>query len=221
MYRSDDTWTHQYISRRPYLREGYSPRAHAVLTVTAGLHQLGGNARPYFSVTGEIRRPRTRGCDSCGCLHEAIAATWPRLRPIIDLHLSDDTGAPMHAVANGWYAAAGYYGGAGERYHAGNAETYGRDPALAPADRALRHFASHVRVSVDVARAVLDQIRTAEQLPATVPPALRWIPVRRAVEAWIDAQRPRWQQEADAGCQLLDQLISEQAARRPAPEAAR
>lgn len=55
-----------------------------------------GNSAPYFSVTGF-----TTGI--CGCCHEDLLKRWPELRPIIDLHLSDDTGMPMYAVENGYY----------------------------------------------------------------------------------------------------------------------
>lgn len=88
------------------------------ITVEAGLHYLAGNSRPYFSITGEVRYARAdkrgrryyrRGADACGCCHDeilkAVADTpaeglW---RDVIALHLSDDLGQPMHAVANACY----------------------------------------------------------------------------------------------------------------------
>lgn len=135
-----------------------------ILTATARLHHLSGNARPHFSVTGEERNPRIRrdnGIVACGCLHDDIAKYFPKLRPIIAMHLSDDTGTPMHADANGWYLMAGALGGAMEQYHAGNSN---RHMPLMPheidqakpyitteycyptADECLRFWAEHVRV---------------------------------------------------------------------------
>lgn len=76
------------------------------ITATAMLHQLTGNARPYFSVTGELRNLRRRGdnqIETCGQMHAEIAEHFPELLPLIGLHLSDDDGTPMYAAANGAY----------------------------------------------------------------------------------------------------------------------
>ncbi len=58
---------------------------------TAQLTHLG-NQRPYFSVI----------CDH-GADHGAILAHFPEIAGLVALHLSDETGAPMHAVANARY----------------------------------------------------------------------------------------------------------------------
>jgi hypothetical protein len=80
------------------------------LVATVQLHKLAGNERPYFSVTGDLwtsERTYHSGNDrnhlEGGCIHERILAAWPELAPLVALHLSDDTGAPMHDVENGWY----------------------------------------------------------------------------------------------------------------------
>lgn len=63
-------------------------------------------------VTGELyyERQDNDGCffgdepDECGMVHDRILQAFPWLRSLIDLHLSDArTGAPMHALDNGWY----------------------------------------------------------------------------------------------------------------------
>jgi hypothetical protein len=80
------------------------------LVATAQLHKLVGNERPYFSVTGELWDSEGWYLDgqdglmrACGTLHDEILAAFPKLAPVVALHLSDDTGAPMHDLANGWY----------------------------------------------------------------------------------------------------------------------
>lgn len=194
-------WLHKYTSVRACPTAGYGK--HAIITVEAGLHHLTGNARPYFSATGEIFIPKRRDCECCGCIHDEIAKYWPKLAPIIALHLSDDTGTPMHAEANGWYQLAGYFGGYGERYHAGNST-----PMKTP-DECLTQFAEHVRISVEDARTFAGSIRCDDD-PAS---SRRWF------KMWIAKQADRWQAEATAGIVLLDSLIQTQADRKAAKEA--
>lgn len=65
-------------------------------TVTAGLHQLKGNACPYFSFTIDY-------FGGGGADLELIAELWPELEKFLPLHLSDHNGKPMHAYENGRY----------------------------------------------------------------------------------------------------------------------
>lgn len=81
------------------------PNRHSI-TATAQLVHLHGNAKPYFSVTGELRNLRRKEenqIEMCGAMHAEIANCFPELAPLIALHLSDDDGTPMHAAANGAY----------------------------------------------------------------------------------------------------------------------
>jgi hypothetical protein len=75
-------------------------------SATAQLVHLDGNARPYFSVTGEernLRRIPENQVEACGAMHNRIVKHFPELTSLVALHLSDDDGTPMHAVANGVY----------------------------------------------------------------------------------------------------------------------
>ena len=57
----------------------------------------------YFSVCGEVY---VNGrIDRCGQVTEDLHEHFPELKPLMDLHLSDLDGVPMHAVANGVYWA--------------------------------------------------------------------------------------------------------------------
>src|SRR5688500_17854843 len=64
-----------------------------------------------YSITGEVWDSRgwaLRGgpdgrMRACGQITEEIERAFPELRPIMALHLSDLSGTPLHAEANGWY----------------------------------------------------------------------------------------------------------------------
>jgi len=57
--------------------------------------------RECFSVTGDLYENGRHV--ACGCLHEDILEALPELKPLVDLHLSDLEGVPMHAFENGFY----------------------------------------------------------------------------------------------------------------------
>jgi hypothetical protein len=205
--------THVYKSTRAY--PTYA--AGALCTVTACLHKIG-EQRPYFSVTGEITTPesrRRRDSEMAGCIHDHILHLWPRLAPVIAMHLSDDTGAPMHAAANAWYSLAGYYANTDDRYHAGNSQrNFPRatiDPALPwdtteyrypTPEECLQSFAEDVRLPLEEARSVAVSLGSWRD---------DWMQARVQFDRWIETQRPRWQREADAATALLDTLSARSA----------
>ena len=196
-------WTHRFTDTRN-ITDADKP---AILEVEAGLHLLSGNARPYFSVTGSMYRPKRRHDPfMCGCLHDDILKHWPTLAPIVALHLSDDTGTPMHAIANSWYQLAGYYGGPGEAYHAGNGKSQHWKPGgefdgyrESTPDECLKSFAEYVRISIEEARRIADTWKAEA-------PSLNAVKAMHA--QWCKGQAERWQQEANAGIALLDALIA-------------
>lgn len=189
----NDTWQHKFEATRPYPK--YGPKYK--ITVEAGLHKFEGDAHPYFSVTGHVWKPGARDWECCGCLHDLLVEQWPELAPVIALHLSDDTGTPMHAEANSWYQLAGYYGGAGEQYHAGNSKgTYDGEYRTPKPEECLAQFADYVRIPVDEAQTLAEQWRCDDDPKAS----------RRWFGEWIKAQAPRWDSEALAARQVLDKL---------------
>lgn len=191
--RAFPEWQHRYVSSKPY------PKGHII--AEAGLHYIRGNSLPYFSVTATIYEGRRDV--SGGCLHREVAQYFPKLIPVIRLHLSDSLGVPMHPEANGWYWLAGYYGGAGERYHGGNSEMqhWKADGEFdgyrhsAP-DECLAVFADHVRVPIEIARALAREWQTGIPYPEAKAHFL----------LWARDQRARWKSEADEAIALLDRL---------------
>lgn len=72
-----------------------------------GMHWLKGNSRPYFSLTGDILEVRHGKYVDVGggCCHDSIVAAYPELAELVQFHLVDDDGQPMHYVANATYWA--------------------------------------------------------------------------------------------------------------------
>ena len=118
-----------------YYEEGQKYR----ITVRAELEQLEGNKKPYFSIGGDIERLAKNGrkvWESGGCIHEEVLRHFPHLKPLVDIHLSDDDGVPMHAYSN-----AGYW--------AGNSEH---------GEKNLKQLASHLRVSIEKAEELAEYV---------------------------------------------------------------
>lgn len=160
-YRDDGAgpfpvWQHRYVARENGVK------------VVAGLHYIEGNTRPYFSVTGSAT--------------EEILAAFPRLAPVVALHLADDSGVPMHAIANALY-------------HLG----VGKDSSKHPDRR--EHFRSHLRLADD-------EVRTIRLLLAT---ATGYSAAKDVLTNYVEETlKPRWQAEATAAITLLEELIAEQ-----------
>lgn len=80
---------------------------HRAVKASYGMHYIVGNRMPYFSLTADTYRAE-RGTwknDGGGCCHEDIAKAFPELAELIQFHLWDSDGLPMHYVANGLYWA--------------------------------------------------------------------------------------------------------------------
>lgn len=78
------------------------------MTVTAELVKRGGNSYPRYSITGEIAKMDKRFRDpvvTCGAIHDEILKQFPKLAPLVLVHLSAADGQPLHAEANARYWA--------------------------------------------------------------------------------------------------------------------
>ncbi len=76
----------------------YEEEGKGDLVVTMELVDECKNGHEDFSIT--VTNYQT---GSSGCIHEDIVERVPKLKFLVDLHLSDFKGVPMYAVANGFY----------------------------------------------------------------------------------------------------------------------
>lgn len=139
-----------------------------VLYVEGGLHHIKGNAAPYFSLTGSVIY---RGRDEFGgAIHDTILAHYPELSDLAAMHLSDIYGVPMHAVENAWYHLGGTH--------------------WTPAN--LDVAAKYLRVSLEEAARLASLVPPQDALKSTREAA------KAAFVAYVEAQKPRWAEEAKA-----------------------
>jgi len=78
------------------------------IQVRAELVHREGNSNAYFAIGGDIFRHAKNGrkvWESGGCIHKDIIKHFPELQPLVDIHLADEEGVPMHAYANAAYWA--------------------------------------------------------------------------------------------------------------------
>lgn len=162
----------------PILAKYEDKRNHLWFLVEGGVHKIGEQS-PYFSLTATGKDHES---EFGGCCHDIILQHFPQFADLAAMHLSDIDGRPMHASANGWYWLAGFYNGAGERFHGGNSSP----PKTS--DECLQVWANHVRVSIEDARHLAKEFAGKWNWPDT----------RKAHDAWIEAQAPRWKAEAKA-----------------------
>lgn len=79
---------------------------HKKIDVNIRLNDECKNGHADFAITGTVYEKDKRGdwkWTSCGCCHDEILKAFKEFKPFIDLHLSDQNGAPMYAVGNGIY----------------------------------------------------------------------------------------------------------------------
>jgi hypothetical protein len=99
---ASNSWSKQ-ISGAPY---GVNKRV--ILKVNAELVKRAGNDYAYYSITGSVELMDKRYRDpiiTCGAIHEIILKHYPKLAPLVDVHLSAVDGLPLHAEANARYWA--------------------------------------------------------------------------------------------------------------------
>jgi hypothetical protein len=163
------------------------------LTATALLVHRAGNARPYFSLTGEVREPHKREPWCAGCIHGEIVEAFPDWAPLAAIHLADDTGTPMHALENARYWMGFSLRGAGRpmsprgQYDpADEFETDANGLEWSPV-----RLARHLRVGVEHAR----ELRAYVEADGNDTEALRFI---------VGCLAPQWAAEAAAALALIE-----------------
>ena len=84
----------------------YGENKQVELTVKAELIKLGGNSYAHYSITGTVKKLDKRYRDpfiTGGAIHDIILKHYPELAPLVEVHLSEPDGVPMHAEANARY----------------------------------------------------------------------------------------------------------------------
>lgn len=160
------------------------------LDVHAKLYRLGGNQRPYFSVTADLLNLRRSGdnrYEACGCLHDDVLRYFPKLTPVVALHLADDRGVPMHATENG-----AYWLGYTQYPDVRNLATFAKlwrvtEHEAGEADRYVRDYVqSHV----------------GDGRPSTIV-------AKDAVAVLFLAMLDRWQTEADEAVRIIREVATD------------
>lgn len=106
----------------PWERNGHT----YTLTAEARHDDRCNNGHNTFAITGELRDSRARcdgGAIACGCLHDDIAAHFPKLAPLLRWHLCSTDG-PLYYIANTVFFAGdrdcrGYRAGEQQRNKSG------------------------------------------------------------------------------------------------------
>jgi len=97
---SDVEWPIRRIDTVTY-RDPADEGAKYRAIIESGLHKLAGNKHAYWSSTALVYRNSRE--DMAGCCHDLIVALVPDLAPVVAVHLADENGTPMYAIANGMY----------------------------------------------------------------------------------------------------------------------
>ena len=143
----------------------------------------------YFSITGELwssertfKSRNDRYFLMGGCIHELISKYFPKLRPIIALHLSSLEGVPMYALENGFYHYETMMGVA--KYHKveeGDKEKY------------FTVLCEHLRISPDELNVLLSEMEKVTEK-------------KLHFASYINGLLPKWKEEAENALKMIESL---------------
>jgi hypothetical protein len=150
-----------------------------------------GTLSPGFSVVGSLwekGKPRTTARwdnpDSCGQIVDTVLEVAPELEPVLRVHLADQDGTPMHAIANGWY----FYSGKSREYED---RTYGPEYAA--------------RFGTDLERAARSLHIDPEELAEGM--------TREEFTAFAEGLQTRWAEQARNAREVIDSLMDQDVTR--------
>jgi len=88
------------ISDKKYLRVNIETKNN-YFSITGSLFEKLGRGQKYYDYRffNDKKFEQTGG----GCIHDTILKYYPEFKNLVDLHLSDLDGLPMHFFANGFY----------------------------------------------------------------------------------------------------------------------
>jgi hypothetical protein len=160
-----------YLIATVELRENH-PTLSDGFSVTGDLWEARCNAR------GITRFNQGREQDAGGCLHDDILKAFPKLAPLIAVHLASPNGVPMHGEANGWY----FYSGDARRWEESRSnESWHNREGLTDRQRAAR----------------------ALNIPTDdVPEGMS----KDEFYAFVESLAPRWSDQARVARELLESL---------------
>jgi len=101
-----------YDTKQTRVRNTTINRQKVQVTADFGMTYIMGNAQPYFTITGEVRKltkkgqpfKGERGVISCGAVLDEIRKAFKTsLAPAVRWHLTGQNGLPMHYLANAGY----------------------------------------------------------------------------------------------------------------------
>lgn len=164
--------------------------------LSGGFSVTGELYKKHGTWTGKAQQLNGREADAGGCIHAELSKAFPKLAPIIALHLSAEDGTPMHAEANARY----WHEQSSGMIEIG--ETYGREKDRGETrEQYCRRLACET-LRVESLPPKLDRAAKSARVLAlrdganslTAKNARK--AYRDAFAMFVDAQRARWKAEA-------------------------
>jgi hypothetical protein len=181
---------------------------------TAGLLEINISTERGFSITadfyenreGENASPRRWAMG--GCLHDEIIAAAPEFKSLVDLHLSNLEGVPIHAFENGFYWLA---------KSAGIRQKYEPEQS---AETCFQYLCEHLRVSLTEVNQIIGKVANAyidgKAKIATSEPVTEKCRAMQHEQGIFDARvlfkkiveemKPRWKKEAEKALDMIEKL---------------
>jgi hypothetical protein len=127
--------------------------------------------------------------DVGGAAHDLILLMMPDLKPLVDLHLCNADGVPMHCVENGIYFVVG-------KTRHSHVYAYTWENSNNTRD-GLEVAASHFRVSIEEINVLIEKINACEAEANEI---------RNVVVEFVEDLKPRWKDEAERAISYFNSL---------------
>ncbi len=158
----------------------YNPKGRLVIEV-----KLPSATQRYFAITADMFSYRAKNAHACGCLHDEILSVRPDLQDLVDLHLVEADGVPMHAEDLGWYWLLGACN-VREEYGPLTSNFNAKTPEACHTFLA-KHLSISDECTAEIVRTTTAILRTDGKDAA-----------RANFSCFVDELRPEWKAQADA-----------------------